>query len=239
MVVPIRVVAVIPGSMNIIVMKAQPGGITALEQFQPTTQGADDVARGGWNRRQGCFQRATVLGFLLLWSHDALETVPRQDCMTGQIPRVDKDLQASPAVFSGDSQPFFGGGDQFFVQFRTAEGRVNLQVSLAMAFRVQDGGNLAGVCLPEKDMIFERDFFQVGIGKPDPVIQAGDMPAEFTAAIEQHHPAQKLTDAPVVFISLIRLHRQFHFAIFLNRQAKACLTVRLCRCQSAQSARPP
>ena len=64
---------------------------------------------------------------------------------------------------------------------------MDLRKRMSMTFGVEYSGDLSSFGLPNENIFFEGYLFDIGIGKPYPVIPARDMSAEFPLFIGQHH----------------------------------------------------
>jgi hypothetical protein len=92
-----------------------------------------------------------------------------------------------------------GKGDHLGLQLRRAESWMQMQDSLAHGHRMQDSRDLAAGCLPEGgDLVERRADLAILDEMPAPVIEPGDVPAQFLAAVEHKDLAQKAPDAPIV-----------------------------------------
>jgi len=88
--------------------------------------------------------------------------------------------------------------------------RGKLEKNLPMPFRVEHSRDLTIRVFPNKNTFLKRHLFQIRVGKPVPVVPAGNMPAEFAAVIEAHHLAQKIPDFPVIVTASVRTHNKSH-----------------------------
>jgi len=88
---------------------------------------------------------------------------------------------------------------------------MHLQVRFASAFRVEHGGNLPVRRFPDKGNNVDRITHVAVLDHvPAPVVEPGDLPAQFPPVVEQEHLAQKSADAPIVVFGLIRAHGRLH-----------------------------
>jgi hypothetical protein len=100
---------------------------------------------------------------------------------------IGPNAQLPPTVRIGIGQVLLGDNDHLFLQFRRAQTGMHLQERFAFAFRVQDGRDPSVCRLSEEHVLLHSAMSQVLNAMPSPVIEPGNLPAQFPSVIEHEH----------------------------------------------------